>query len=244
MQDHRNLRRSLAIETLFPAGVVAAETREPGEVASLFPAEAASIARAVPKRAQEFAAGRGCARLALAEFGIAAVPIEMASDRQPIWPKDCVGSITHTEGFCAAVVAQRTRVAALGIDTEIVGHVTAELWPSICTASDRAWLDALPAPQRDAAVTLIFAAKEAFYKCQYPLTREWLDFHDLSVSPRAWNLKSGEFAVTPTRPIAVQTAAGSDFVGRYLFHERYVSTGVALSAAPAPAAAPAPTAGQ
>jgi 4'-phosphopantetheinyl transferase EntD len=231
MQDHRTVRRSLAIETLFPAGVVAAETRERGDVATLFPIEAQSVVRAVPKRAQEFAAGRSCARLALAEFGIAALPIEMATDRQPIWPPRFVGSITHTDGFCAAVVAQQMRVAALGIDTEVVGHVTAELWPSICTASDQAWLDALPAPQRDAAITLIFAAKEAFYKCQYPLTREWLDFHDLSVMPLAWNLERGEFLVTPTRPIAVQTAARGRCVGRYMFHERYVSTGVALSEA-------------
>jgi len=228
MQDTLTVRRSLALETLYPAGVVAAETRERGDVTKLFPLEAESILRAVPKRAQEFAAGRSCARHALAEFGVPAMPIAMAADRQPVWPERFVGSITHTEGFCAAVAAERVRFAALGIDTEVVGHVTADLWPSICTATDRAWLDALPRPQRDPAVTLIFAAKEAFYKSQYPLTGEWLDFHDLSVSPVDWNLQRGEFTVTAMRAITMQSAARSGFLGRYLFHERYVTTGVAL----------------
>jgi 4'-phosphopantetheinyl transferase EntD len=223
------VRRSLAIETLFPAGVIAAETRERGDVATLFAVEAESIVRAVPKRAQEFAAGRSCARRALAEFGVPPVALAMASDRQPVWPEGFVGSITHTDGFCAAVAAERNRVAALGIDTEVVGSVTTEVWPTICTRTETAWLYSLPIAVRAAAVTLVFAAKEAFYKCQYPMTDEWLDFHDLEVKPPAWNLERGEFTVTPTRRIAVQADAQRRFVGRYAFHERYVSTGIALT---------------
>ena len=46
---------------LFPEGVVAAELRVPGDPSMLLPAEAADLRRAVPKRAQEFAAGRLCA---------------------------------------------------------------------------------------------------------------------------------------------------------------------------------------
>lgn len=227
MQDYGTVRRSLTIETLFPAGVVAAETRERGDVTTLFPVEAENIVRAVPKRAQEFAAGRSCARRALAEFGVPPMALAMGSDRRPVWPERFVGSITHTQGFCAAVVAERTCLAALGVDTEVVGHVTTEVWSSICTVTELCWLNSLPSAQRSAAVTLIFAAKEAFYKCQYTLTGEWLDFHDLCVDPRAWNLERGEFAVTPTRQIAVQSGSQAPFVGRYAFHECYVSTGIA-----------------
>jgi 4'-phosphopantetheinyl transferase EntD len=228
MQHDDTVKRSLAIETLFPAGVVATETREPGDVTTLFPVEAESIVRAVPKRAQEFAAGRSCARRALAEFGVPPVALAMGSDRRPVWPERFVGSITHTQGFCAAVLAERTCVAALGIDTEVVGHVTTEVWSTICTPTELSWLDSLPIAERSAGVTLIFAAKEAFYKCQYTLTTEWLDFHDLCVKPLAWNLAQGEFGVTPTRHIAVQSESQAHFVGRYSFHERYVSTGIAL----------------
>ena len=65
------------------------------------------MANAVPKRIQEFADGRLCARRALEEFGVTNFPIRMARDRQPVWPDSLIGSITHTAGLCAAVVAER-----------------------------------------------------------------------------------------------------------------------------------------
>ena len=84
----------------------------------------------MPKRIQEFAAGRLCARRALGEFGRRGFPIPVARDRQPFWPAGVVGSITHTAGLCAAVVAERSRLAALGVDTELGGAVKPELWPT------------------------------------------------------------------------------------------------------------------
>ena len=95
----------------------------PGDASLLYPEEAVSVAKAVPKRVGEFAAGRLCARRALAEFGITGVPLTMAPDRAPVWPESMVGSITHTRGLCAAVVAERRRFASLGIDVEVAGDV-------------------------------------------------------------------------------------------------------------------------
>ncbi len=108
---------SVPVGSLFPACAVAAELREPGDPALLLPEEAAFLGRAVPKRVREFAAGRLCARRALAEFGISDFPLRVADDRQAVWPSSMIGSITHTAGLCAAVVAERARIAALGLDT-------------------------------------------------------------------------------------------------------------------------------
>src|SRR6202521_6486244 len=127
---------STGLADLFPPGAVAAELREAGDPGLLLPAEAAHLERAVPKRVQEFAAGRLCARQALAKFGIVDFPIEVAADRQPVWPDLMVGSITHTSGFCAAVVAERQRVIAVGLDSEVVGDVSTEIWPSICVPTE------------------------------------------------------------------------------------------------------------
>ena len=224
---------SPAFAGLFPAGVVAAELRGAGDAASLLPEEALSVVRAVPKRVQEFAAGRACARRALAEFGITDYPLRVAPDRQPLWPPSLIGSITHTAGLCAAVVAERTRLRALGVDTEVVGDVKRELWPTICTAPELESLAALDPTSRMAAVTLMFSAKEAFYKCQYPLTGQWLNFHDLIVNfPEL--AERGEFVVTPTRRLAIFDAAPSlpshmSLRGRYRFHQGYVSAGATLA---------------
>jgi 4'-phosphopantetheinyl transferase EntD len=221
----------VGLQNLFPAAVVGAELREPGDTSLLLPEEAEYLGRAAPKRAQEFAAGRLCARRALAEFGVTDFPIRVASDRQPLWPELLIGSITHTDGYCAAVVAERRRFSAIGIDCEIVGHVTPELWPQICVSAELLWLDSLAPPERDAAVTLLFAAKEAFYKCQYPLVAEWLDFHDVVVESESWGQRGQDVApilIRATRRLRFEEHAPLPIVGRYRFHEEFVSVGVAL----------------
>jgi 4'-phosphopantetheinyl transferase EntD len=220
-------RLSTILEGLFPAGVVAAELREPGNPELLMPAEARHLDRAVPKRIQEFAAGRLCARRALAEFGFGDRAVEAADDRQPIWPGTMVGSITHTTGFCAAVVAERQQVAALGIDSEVAGDVKIELWPSICLPTELDWIHSLPEGQQAAAVTLLFSAKEAFYKCQYPLARERLGFKDVRVEAAGWGT-DGEFRIHAMRNIALRAAL--PLSGRYLFHEEFVTAGMGIAA--------------
>lgn len=233
---------SATFASLFPLGVVATELRAPGDASLLWPEEAAGVANAVPKRIQEFAAGRLCARRALKEFGITNFPVRVAHDRQPLWPASLTGSITHTAGLCAAVVAERTRMMALGVDTEVAGAAKAELWSTICTPAELAWLDTLPRADHAAAVTLIFSAKEAFYKCQYPLVGEWLNFHDLCVAPLAWGKPQGTFTVQATRPIGFfegrdpSLRAAPAVLCSYRFHDGFVSAGVCL-AAPAETAA-------
>src|SRR5450631_1635810 len=100
---------STDFQLLFPAGAIAAELGEPGRVELLLPEEAAGLGRAVPERQQEFAAGRLCARRALEELGFAGFALLAQADRQPLWPAQIVGSITHTNGLCAAVVGRRSQ---------------------------------------------------------------------------------------------------------------------------------------
>jgi 4'-phosphopantetheinyl transferase EntD len=224
---------STQLGTLFPPGAVAADLCGPGNPDLLLAAEAVYVGRAVPKRVQEFAAGRLCARRALAEFGIVDFPIRVADDRRPIWPDFFVGSITHTEAYGAAVVADGRRMRALGLDSEIVGQVKAPLWATICTQSEIAWLRSLPLSEQAAAATLIFSAKEAFYKCQYPLTRERLDFLDAMVEGVTLPASKGTFGIRPTRRIALEDHTIMPLQGRYLFHGDVVTAGIAIPAAAA-----------
>ena len=214
--------------TLFPQTVVLKYRRIPGDPGDLHPVEAEHVAKAVPKRVAEFAAGRACARAALAEFGVRAVTLPAAPDRQPLWPDGFIGSITHTAGFCAAAVARRSNILAIGLDTEIAGAPTEDIWPVISRGEELAWIRSLPGGDRYAAITLLFAAKEAFYKCQYPLVGEWLDFHDLAVQVREWGEPAGSFAVTAARSIAFAGRVALPIVGRYLHHEHFVSAAVAV----------------
>jgi 4'-phosphopantetheinyl transferase EntD len=80
-------------------------------------------------------------------------------------------------------------------------------------------------------VTLIFSAKEAFYKCQYALVRERLGFHDVSVGPAPWDASLGAFEIRALRRIAVSARTTLPMQGRYLFHEGFVTAGIGLPAA-------------
>lgn len=215
---------------LFPADVVVAETREAGNVGLLLPEEAAHLGRSVAKRAQEFAAGRVCARRALAELGITDFALRSAADRRPIWPDGIVGSISHTSGLCVVAVANRRDLLSIGVDCEVIGSVSADIQPMICLPIERDWIASLPTAQRDAAVALVFSAKEAFYKCQSPLTGEWLDFHDLCIEPVAWGNSRSAFRVSVTRRIEIEAIATPPMFGEYLIWDKYVVTGIALRA--------------
>ena len=141
------------------------------------------------------------------------------------------GSITHTTGLCAAVVGERARTGMLGLDSEIVGAIDETLWPAICRPEERAWLGSLRASERAPGVTLLFSAKEAFYKAQYPLVRQSLDFHDLKIEVREWGGLKGSFEVRAARRLAIASQIPLPLTGQYLLHEQYASAGVALPAA-------------
>jgi hypothetical protein len=101
---------SPVLARLFPEGAACVELRAPGDVSQLFPTEETHIQAAVAKRRAEFAAGRVCARSALAELGAPLAPLGVRPDRSPDWPAGLTGSITHTQGFCGAVAHPHARV--------------------------------------------------------------------------------------------------------------------------------------
>ncbi len=207
---------------LFGAGVVVAELRGGGDPSDLFQVEKDALTNCSEKRISDFAAGRQCARRALAGLGLARQALLIAADRLPHWPVGIVGSITHTAGYAAAVVAEARHVAGLGLDAECVAAVTPDIWPRICTAVELAHLRRLPEAAREQAAAVVFAAKEAFYKCQYPLTRQWLEFDDVSLECPDWAADHSEFGIQGVRG-AVPAVAG-----RFLIREGLVIAGARL----------------
>lgn len=159
----------------------------------LLPAERAAIADAVPSRRREYAAGRAAARAALSGIGIYGQPVLMGDDRAPVWPGNAVGSISHSDLVCLAAVAPGHRVQSLGIDVESADPLPADLWDTVLTPSETAWIATRPEAQRGRLAKIIFSAKECAYKCQYPLTGVVLGFDAFEV---ALDTQSKEFHVT------------------------------------------------
>jgi 4'-phosphopantetheinyl transferase EntD len=229
----QSAERSESLQALFPAGVVAVKLRSarPAEAEEtltmarrlLTGAEWQSIAHCQPKRIHDFLAGRLCAHRALAAFGMQQESLLPESDRQPRWPEGLCGSITHTEGYSAAVVGRCSEIGALGIDAEPIEAVQSDLWPKICTSEELASLQRL-APQLLArAATLTFVAKEAFYKAQYGVTRERLEFGDVVVCVETVG-EAGHFYVRPQRELRWRGGAE----GRFVCDGGFLVAGVAL----------------
>jgi 4'-phosphopantetheinyl transferase EntD len=147
---------------------------DPAQDAALWDEEAAAASRAIPKRRTEFAAGRSAARAAMAEIGFAPAAIPQGPDRAPIWPAGLAGSIAHCDTCCVSVVALQEHHAALGVDVEPATPLAPDLVAVICTPAERAWLAGEPDP--NLAAKMIFSAKEAVYKAQYPLTGKVIGF--------------------------------------------------------------------
>ena len=153
-------------------------------------------------------------------------------DRTPAWPASLVGSITHTKNYAAAAVTYSRLAKSIGIDSEIVGAVSSELWEYMFTSEERDWLNSLHGSRPEFMATLLFSAKEAFYKCQYKLTHQWVDFNDIYVVTKTVNASSGTFTIYPVRerfPTLNSNISGLfPLPGRFLFHDDLVSTGMII----------------
>ena len=78
---------------------------------SLHPLEQALVTHSVDKRKAEFGDARWCAHQALEALGRdSSKPILRGERGMPLWPSSVSGSLTHTDGFRAAVAAPRLLV--------------------------------------------------------------------------------------------------------------------------------------
>ena len=194
-----------------------------GERIESFPSGSRQEAR--EKRQQEFSAGRHCARLCLETLQISQ-EVPVAEDRSPIWPSGVVGSISHSDLSVWAVVARATQLRSVGIDTESIDRA-GKIDVQSTIASDEEWklVDRLGF---DAAtsLSLVFSAKESFYKCWYPLTNCYFDFLDaivvdanddsISISHGPSNPNQG---MRPeTLDVRYQVRAGEVFTATWIGH--------------------------
>ncbi len=157
----------------------------------LLPGEAAQISRAASTRRRDYTAGRTAARLAMTELGWPAVPLLRGPGGSVIWPDGLTGSLSHCEDLCIAVVAQTQDHISIGIDLERIQDLDPAMIETVCTLDEIAQA----ATSQDPGLwpLMIFNAKEAVFKAQYPLTRQMIDFQRVTV-----DLVNGGFTATFT----------------------------------------------
>lgn len=137
--------------------------------------ESDAIAKAIPKRQFEFAAGRRAARRALGGLGMPAAAIPAGPDRAPVWPDGIVGSITHDDGLALAVVGATDHVRAVGIDLTEAAPLPGQ--------TRRAILHADEVNLSDLEARAVFAAKECLFKALHPSVQAFFGFDAAIVHP-------------------------------------------------------------
>jgi len=211
---------------LFHAGVATAQG-DPRSLAAavMYPVERSYVLRATEHRRREFAAGRSLARQAMASLGVAQAAIPAAADRAPVWPAGIVGSISHCAEWCVAAVARESQdCLSIGIDVEPATPLDEDLVDAVCGDEELMWLTKQPDGRRGLLAKAIFSAKESVYKVQYPLSRQVIDFHAVSV---ALDMANGSF--TARFRVAVEPFPSSYQVnGRIAVTSELIATGVAL----------------
>jgi 4'-phosphopantetheinyl transferase EntD len=163
-----------AIQELAPPGVAYSLCNTDGAVDPLWPAELSVAASMGEKRRREFTAGRHCARQALVRLGQEPVALPIGPGRAPVWPPGIIGSISHTDEIAIAAVAYQAELQSLGIDVESADPLEPGLLELVCREEERAAQTLLGAK-------LIFSAKESVYKCLWPLTGVFLEFHAIGI---------------------------------------------------------------
>lgn len=198
---------------------VAAKTVSGGH--GLLGDESDVVARAIPKRQAEFAAGRRAARSALSALGLGlgqeAIPA--SADRAPIWPKGTIGSITHDQGLALATVAETRHIRALGIDLTEAAPLPEDVRRIILRTKEEANFNDLEA-------RAAFAIKECIFKALHPEVKLFFGFDAASVKP---DLEACNFTAKLTVELG-QHKHGTVFDGVLLIEDNRLVAGLVLRA--------------
>lgn len=171
-----------------------------------------SVARSVRKRQAEFLFGRLAARLALSgQFPAAAVDeVAIGATREPVWPVDAIGSISHCGGLAAATVERRNPRSGIGIDIERIatGDACKALLATVVDEQEIALLRGLAwdAWSLEMLLTLVFSAKESLFKGAFGAVGRYFDFDAAQL--RSVDLEARRIRLVLTGPLCAQFVHG------------------------------------
>lgn len=207
------------------AGAAHAEAAHVGAVHAGAPGVAP--APAAQRRHAEYQAGRDLAATLLAGLGAQTLQVGTNADRAPVWPDGFTGSISHSRQLLAVAVGRHEDTRGLGIDLEAIANADElQAIESVCMVPEEHALVGNALPRADWA-TLVFSAKEAFYKCQFPLTRCPLEFGDLAVMHA--DVSAQRLVLRLQRDAGPDFRRGQSFHCGYRYGQGHVYTAVQLA---------------
>jgi 4'-phosphopantetheinyl transferase EntD len=209
---------SQALTAITSNGVFSAVDMTGEEEVVEFVDEIKHIENAGHRRRNEFITGRRCARLALNALGTPQIAMPADANGLPRWPEGTLGSISHTRGLCCAVAGFNHQLRGLGLDVEKTTRLSPAAIRHIVHPSE---LDYTKSEQ--VRSSLLFSAKEAFYKMQFPHWRAQPNFKDIALSVDVEKEELSVMEIAKTLPESLRAVA-PQIQFRYCYFDDYVVT--------------------
>jgi enterobactin synthetase component D len=138
--------------------------------------------QAVHARQLAHVGGRLCAEAALAWQGVPLhAPIGRDATGAPQWPAGWTGSISHAAGVAMAAVLPRRSRHDIGLDTEALIAEPATQRAALAQCVHASELEAWTPALQPKVLTLIFSAKEAYYKAVRREVGRMIDFQEMAM---------------------------------------------------------------
>lgn len=215
------------LASLFDDDLRYALDRTADNSADLSVAESVAVATMAPRRIASYSTGRYLSRRLLQAAGFDGFDLLPGDEREPCWPAGVVGSISHTDSWCLAAISTAARYRNIGVDLEQLQpmdnatrelvltpqeRVEVENLPALAATKQDVSSDSVYAMKSSAWPSILFSIKESLFKCSYPLDRQWIDFHQVSVSidPAHWR-----YTARFKQPTSLATNDHSQLIGRF-----------------------------
>ncbi len=181
------------------------------------------VSKSSNRRKREFSAGRAIAKTLLKKYGIKNYPVLSGTNREPVWPKGVIGSISHCDDFCFVAIAQEKNYKSIGIDIEKLTPIEPDIEEYVCTEAERKWIQEQNYEKKLMLSKLIFCAKESAFKCCFPIVQKYIDFLSVVVS---CDLKYHLFTVNmiDVRSNKFEALVISEIKGLFYYFENYIVT--------------------
>ncbi|NOU19316.1 MAG: 4'-phosphopantetheinyl transferase superfamily protein [Bacteroidales bacterium] len=190
----------------------------------IHPKESDLISGESTKRQNEFITGRICARRALKNLQIYNFPILFNEHKLPLFPSTVKGSIAHTSSYCAVVLGLNFKYKSIGIDIEHISKMKSRYFNTLCTNEELLFLKKYSEQEQMEKATILFSAKEAFYKLQFQITQKMLFFKDVCCSI----LDDNTFSIRLYKQLDKQFYYNATFAGLYYISNEMIFTALHL----------------
>ncbi len=180
------------------------------------------ISKAVISRKAEFLAGRILVNHILATLEFEKIKLDIGSNRQPIWPQNIKGSISHVDQIVICAICTSKKFKRIGIDIELLNEdIPQDLTKTIMNLEEENLAKKYNI-KKPHYFSLVFSAKESLFKALYPEVNHYFDFDiavvtDIDTEKQKLTL-SLNYGLTPIHQ------QGRTYTCRYIFSKKYIIT--------------------